>query len=236
IQEKQKQSICETVINTIIDYFSKESTENVKPELVSEIEEYNKNNLKIFEKEFMLCLCQSNLSKESLIKYVKLIEDGSNSVSNNTKEIQNSTSQVFSSLCLNSLFEICDSNNSSDSSLTASNAGEIVAPMLLNICEMTIKNYVKDFIYIPSEDIPKSRTTEVDNILDHLYKLYFKENILKISDNNNLYPYRKSLLSGKSAHLFYLHSSLIECIGIMDKDIQNKVKLCLSRIGQELGL
>jgi len=59
----------------------------------------------------MLCLCQSNLSKESLIKYVKLIEEGSNNASSNTKEIQNSTSQVFSSLCLNSLFEICDNNN-----------------------------------------------------------------------------------------------------------------------------
>ncbi|ORX59158.1 hypothetical protein BCR36DRAFT_317060 [Piromyces finnis] len=233
--EEQKYNICETVINSIIKYFSKESTENVNPELIAEIEEYNKTNLKTFEKEFMLCLCQSNLSKETLVKYVKLIEEGSNNSSNDTKEIQNSTNQVFSSLCLNSLFEICDSNNSNDS--TSLDAGEIVAPMLLNICEMTIKNYAKEFSYILPDDIPKYRTTEVDNILDRLFKLNFKDNILKITDNtNSQYPYRKNLLSGKSAHLFYLHSSLIECIGVMDKDIQSKVKLCLNRVGQELGL
>jgi len=78
----------------------------------SEIEKYNTDNLKTFEKEFMLCLCQSNLSEESVVKYVKLIEGSSNIQSDKRgADVQNNTSYMFSSVCLNSLFGICDSNN-----------------------------------------------------------------------------------------------------------------------------
>jgi len=150
-------------------------------------------------------------------------------------KLDEDSSKVFSSLCLNSLFDICDCKTIEDNT-SSSNSSEVFAPILLNVCEVTIKNYVKDFIYVPEEKIPVSRTNELENILDRLYKLDFKENLLKISDNNSQFPYRKSILSGKCAHLFYLHSSLIECIGLMNKNIQNKVKLCLKRIGQELGL
>eukprot|EP00833_Pecoramyces_ruminatium_P004330 jgi/Orpsp1_1/1178362/evm.model.c7180000065003.1 len=267
MSENQKQYLCETIINAIIDYFSKTNNENINSENYAEFEEYNKNNLKTFEREFMLCLSQVNLSKESMEKYMQLIEEGSsfnvnistneiitekndntnkNNNSNSINEtstvdnllneqkakLDENTSKIFSSLCLNSLFDICDCNNEDNSS--ASNSSETFAPILLNVCEITIKNYVKDYIYVPAEKIPKSRTNELDNILDRLYKLNFKNNLLKISDNNTQFPYRKSILSGNSAHLFYLHSSLIECIGLMDKNIQNKVKLCLNRIGQEL--
>ncbi|ORX76084.1 hypothetical protein BCR32DRAFT_271491 [Anaeromyces robustus] len=250
ISEKQKYNICETIINSIIDYFSNSSSCNITPEEYTEFEEYDKENLNTFEKEFMLCLCEINLSKETMAKYVKLIKEGSdltnnilqnnnnaddrNQLTDEQKALKNNTRKIFSSLCLNSLFDICDDNNTGSSS--SNNASEMVAPVLLNICEITIKNYVKDFTYKPADSIPIYRTTELDNILDHLYKLNFKENLLNINDNKTQYPYRKDLLSGKTAHLFYLHSSLIECIGLTDKSILNKIKLCLTRIGQELGL
>jgi len=35
----------------------------------------------------------------------------------------------------------------------------------------------------------RCRTTEVDNILDRFYKLHFKENVLKITDNNTQCKY-----------------------------------------------
>jgi hypothetical protein len=262
ITEKQKQCICETIINAVIEYFSKSSPENEKddPEKYKEFEEYNRINLETFKKEIMLCLSLANLSKESMEKYIQLIEEESNfnvcitqdkiivkekntsdrqtvdEMLNEQKlKLENNSGKVFSSLCLNSLFDICDCANIEDNT-TSSNSSEVFAPILLNVCEVTIKNYVKDYINVPDDKIPIKRTKELENILDHLYKLNFKENLLKISEKNTQYPYKKDIFSGKSAHLFYLYSSLVGCIGLTNQSIQNKVKLCLNRIGHELRL
>jgi len=84
----------------------------------------------------MLCLSLANLSKESMEKYIQLIEEESNfnvcitqdkiivkekntsdrqtvdEMLNEQKlKLENNSGKVFSSLCLNSLFDICDCAN-----------------------------------------------------------------------------------------------------------------------------
>ncbi|CAG8788605.1 18893_t:CDS:2, partial [Acaulospora morrowiae] len=80
------------------------------------------------------------------------------------------------------------------------------------------------------------RNDEILLILQQLIKLRFRRNILNVGDEGSTSnPFKKHILSGSIAHLFYLYPILCEAISLPDENIVTLLKECLRKVGEEMG-
>lgn len=147
----------------------------------------------------------------------------------------------------------------SDESKARARLAKMVSPYLLKRTRGVIQSYIVDRPLFGNCPLPRIRNEEVLFILDHLEKLHLIESILDSSRAKRMstialslsYIYsddiHRLLLSGNCGLLFSLYPDLCDLLvavsqvedgaipGSDESKISDSVRLCLGRIGFELG-
>ncbi|RHZ78300.1 hypothetical protein Glove_166g199 [Diversispora epigaea] len=158
-----------------------------------------------------------------------------------TTEIIPVARERFAYACLQCLFDLC-SDGQNDEVEIRQRIAAVAAPILLERCASVIRNYTADQSLLGKYPFPRSvselswvRNDEILLVLQQSIKLRFRLNILKV-DENITNPLTKQVLSGQSAHLFYLYPVICGAISLPDENIVGLLKECLRKIGEELGV
>ena len=125
-----------------------------------------------------------------------------------------------------------------------------MAPALLDRCSTIVSNYVagrvvgsKPHIHTPtglSQTIaPQNDYQELIRILGKLVELRLRPGVLRIPESTN--PVKNLILSGPSAHIFFLYFPICECLSSAggtneDREVEDLVKKALKRLGMDMGL
>ncbi|CAG8704246.1 2805_t:CDS:10, partial [Dentiscutata erythropus] len=140
----------------------------------------------------------------------------------------------FAYACLQCLFELC-SDEKDDYFDIRQRIAKVTAPILLKRCAFVIRNYTVDQPLFGGFPFLRVRNDEISFVLRKLLELRFRQNILHFNENSTTSPLKKHILSGQNAHLFYLHPVISEAICLKDSNIDELLKKCLRKIGEELG-
>lgn len=127
---------------------------------------------------------------------------------------------------------------------------EIVTPALLDRCSTIISNYVagrvkgakahhKSPAGLGQTIAPQDDYQELVRILGKLVELRLRPNVLRIPESAN--PVKNLILSGPSAHLFFLYLPICECLSSAggtneDREVEDLVRRALIRMGTDMGL
>ncbi|KAI9004470.1 hypothetical protein DFJ74DRAFT_693511 [Hyaloraphidium curvatum] len=156
----------------------------------------------------------------------------------------------FANECLDLMFGLC-SDNREDNVEERRRVAEIVAPALLERCSTVISNYVvakgqgkqqhhRAPTGLGQTIAPQDDYQELVRVLGKLVELKLRPKVLKIPESSN--PVKNLILSGPSAHLFFLYLPICECLSSADghasedRDVEELVKRALKRMGMEMGL
>ncbi|KAJ3005724.1 UNVERIFIED_CONTAM: hypothetical protein HDU68_004497 [Siphonaria sp. JEL0065] len=128
----------------------------------------------------------------------------------------------------------------------------IAAPIMLDKMKDVIRSYSSDRPLYGRLPLPRIRAEEILIVLTNLRDLQMRVGVLhELIAEDKIHPLRAHILSGRSAHLFYLYPNLCDLMssvakagkssGISPADADEEsvvdlVNACLARIGREMGL
>lgn len=168
--------------------------------------------------------------------------------------------EEFALSCLSLMFSLCSDGEQSRTQNSHVEEVEIrkriacvAVPHLLERVRGAIRSYAADRPVFGKCPLPRIRNEELLFILDRLEKLHLIKSILPLPDTKRTLrllivdELQKVILSGSCAMLFSLYRNLCDLLAAVtrveatsvDSDegkITDSVRLCLSRIGFELGL
>ncbi|KAJ3140096.1 hypothetical protein HK100_010473 [Physocladia obscura] len=159
--------------------------------------------------------------------------------------------EKFSKACLVSMFSLC-SDEANDMKEERYRIATIAAPIVLEKIREVIKSYASDRPLYGRLPLPRIRSEEISLVLTHLRDLEMRIGILHhLISEDKIHPLRSHILSGRSAHLFYLYPQLCELLTAVAKAYRgggmspaeadeealiDLVNACLSRVGREMGM
>lgn len=175
---------------------------------------------------------ENNVGETKSLK--PLASDRSSDIVGTTGTIVPVMKESFAYAALMTLFTLC-SREKQDYTLVRKRIAQVAIPVLLERCEIILKNYTADEPLLGRCPFPRVRKEEMLFFLRQAIRLELQENILTIDDGetNNV---KRLLLSGPRAHLFYLYHSLCNMITCEDEVVVGLIKECLQVIGSEMGL
>jgi hypothetical protein len=147
--------------------------------------------------------------------------------------------EAFSMRCLGMLFSLCSDDKSNkddgDEKEARIRLAKMVVPYLLKRTKDVLQGYVVDSAVFGGCPVTRVREDEVLFVLDGLEKLSMVERILTVPIKNEV---QRGLIGGRCGLLFVLYPNLCDLVGIEggDAKVREMARLCLGRIGFELGL
>ncbi|KAI8613010.1 hypothetical protein BC830DRAFT_514901 [Chytriomyces sp. MP71] len=160
--------------------------------------------------------------------------------------------EKFAKACLSSLLKLC-SDELNDFKDVRYRIATIAAPVVLDKMRETVKSYASDRPLYGKLPLPRIRNEEILIVLSNLRDLQMRVGILhdQISEDK-IHPLRSHILSGRSAHIFYLYPFLCDLLAAVAKagratghdspadgdeeSVVDLVRSCLARVGREMGL
>ncbi|KAJ3064875.1 hypothetical protein HDU98_011758 [Podochytrium sp. JEL0797] len=123
----------------------------------------------------------------------------------------------FSKACLVSLLKLC-SDEAADKKEVRYRIAAIAAPIVLEKMRDVLKSYSSDRPLYGRLPLPRIRGEEILIVLTHLRDLEMRVGVLhEIIAQDKIHPLRSHILSGKSAHLFYLYPQLCDLMSAVAK-------------------
>ncbi|KAI9254748.1 hypothetical protein EDC94DRAFT_678828 [Helicostylum pulchrum] len=165
-----------------------------------------------------------------------LINDRSSDIVGTTGTIVPVMKESFAYASLMTLFTLCSAEKK-DHLEVRKRIAKVAIPVLLERCEIVLKNYTADEPLLGRCPFPRVRKEEMLFFLKQSIQLKLQENILATTagdDNQNIV--KQLLLSGPRAHLFYLYPSLCSMITCEDDVVVGLIRECLQVVGLEMGL
>ncbi|CAM0141230.1 unnamed protein product [Umbelopsis sp. WA50703] len=137
---------------------------------------------------------------------------------------------AYASLCC--LFSLC-SKEKEDEPEVRQRIAEVTAPILLERCEVVLRNYTADQPLLGRCPFPRVRNEEALYILRQLLHLEMRPNLLNSPDDNDI---KKLLLGCSRAHIFYLYPTLCKAMVSNDTSVVGLIGEMLEVAGQAMGL
>ncbi|KAJ3233497.1 hypothetical protein HDU81_002238 [Chytriomyces hyalinus] len=160
--------------------------------------------------------------------------------------------EKFSKACLSSLLKLC-SDELNDLKDVRYRIATIAAPVVLDKMRDIIKSYASDRPLYGKLPLPRIRSEEILIVLSNLRDLQMRVGILhELVSEDKIHPLRSHILSGRSAHIFYLYPYLCDLLAAVAKagrasgydspadcdeeSVVDLVRDCLARVGREMGV
>ncbi|KAJ2961960.1 hypothetical protein NQZ79_g2896 [Umbelopsis isabellina] len=140
--------------------------------------------------------------------------------------------ETFAYAALRCLFSLC-SKEKEDEPEVRQRIAEVTAPILLERCEVVLRNYTADQPLLGRCPFPRVRNEEALYILRQLLHLEMRPNLLNSQDDNDI---KKLLLGCSRAHIFFLYPTLCKAMVSNDTSVVGLIGEMLEVAGQAMGL
>ncbi|KAI8578525.1 hypothetical protein K450DRAFT_272753 [Umbelopsis ramanniana AG] len=140
--------------------------------------------------------------------------------------------ETFAYAALRCLFSLCSSDKQ-DQSEVRQRIAEVSAPVLLDRCEVVLRNYMADQPLLGRCPFPRVRNEETLFILRQLLFLEMRPNLLNQEGDDDI---KKLLLGSSRAQIFYLYPTLCKTMVSQDAAVVALIGELLEVAGQAMGL